>query len=228
MILPRSAFKPNAEVNEAITLVFINGSTDKRASRDKAVLGIRDALTGESGATVTGLPVISYDAEQTVRRDLPRLSVIALAIVLLYLLIHFRNVNEAVLSILPTAFSLAVLLAAMRVAGQKVNMVNLVAAPLLIGIDVDYGIFLVALARLRQVRRDRAAEVIARISPVCHAVVMCAVATIIGYGSLMWTSVPAIRSLGFAVAVGIGACLFCVLFLIVPIFLRLSHGNDGT
>ncbi|HET6247441.1 MAG TPA: MMPL family transporter [Tepidisphaeraceae bacterium] len=225
MILPRSAFAPGAKITEAITLVFINGSTDSRAARDRAVLGIRAALTGEDGAIVTGLPVISYDAEQTVRHDLPRLSLVALAIVLLYLLVHFRNFAEALLSILPTAFSLVVLLAAMRLAGQRVNMVNLVAAPLLIGIDVDYGIFLVALARLKKVRQDAPAAVIARISPVCHAVVMCAAATIIGYGSLMWTSVPAVRSLGFAVAVGIGACLFSVLFLVVPIFLRLSRGS---
>jgi len=53
---------------------------------------------------------------------------------------------------------------------------------------------------------------------------MCALATIVGFGSLMWTRVPAVQSLGFAVAVGIGACLACVLFLLTPIFLRLANG----
>ena len=62
---------------------------------------------------------------------------------------------------------------------------------------------------------------ISSLAPVCHAVTICALATIIGFGSLAWTSVPAVRSLGFAVAVGIGACLFAALFLVVAsVFVR--------
>ncbi len=224
LILPRSAFS-GKPVTEAITLVFINGSTDDRATRDAAVEGINKALSGISGATVTGLSVMSHDTELTVRRDLPRLSILVLVIVLAYLMVHFRNVADAVLAIVPTAFSLVVLLAAMRLAGQKVNMVNLIAAPLLIGIDVDYGIFLVSLSRVKQARQMTTRQLIARIAPVCHAVAICAVATIIGYGSLIWTSVPAIRSLGFAVAVGIAACLFCVLFFLTPVFISLTRKN---
>lgn len=225
MLLPQSAFdgKP---VTEAITLVFVSGSIDQRGPRDRAVDGIRAALEGEAGATLTGIGVISHDAEQTVRRDLPRLSILAVAIVLVYLIVHFRNVTEALLSMLPTAFSLVVLLAAMRLAGQKVNMINLVAAPLLIGIDVDYGIFLVALARVKRARKLTRTALVTQIAPVCHAVLICAAATIIGYISLSWTSVPAIRSLGFAVGVGIGACLFSVLFLLAPIFLSLARDSD--
>ncbi|HZK80146.1 MAG TPA: MMPL family transporter, partial [Humisphaera sp.] len=224
MLLPRSAFE-GKPVTEAITAVFISGSTDERESRDHSVDGIRAALDGERGATLTGLSVMSRDTERAVRRDLPRLSLIAVVIVMLYLVFHFRNFSEAILAMTPTIFSLTILLAAMRIAGQKVNMVNLIAAPLLIGIDVDYGIFLVSLARLKQARTETLRDLIARIAPVSHAVMMCALATIVGFGSLMWTRVPAVRSLGFAVAVGIGACLVCALFLLTPIFLSLAKGE---
>ncbi|MDB5329773.1 MAG: hypothetical protein JWP03_924 [Phycisphaerales bacterium] len=217
---------PGAPVREALTLVFLGGSTDERGPRDRAVEGVRALLADEPGATVTGLSVISHDTEQTVRHDLPRLMLWAVLATAAYLIFHFRNATDALLALAPTAFSLVVLLAAMRLAGQKLNMVNLVAAPLLIGIDVDYGIFLVSLARAKQLRRETAPELLTRIAPICHAVVMCAAATIAGFGSLVWTSVPAIRSLGFAVAVGIAACLFSVLFLLVPAFLRLAGGDE--
>ena len=121
---------------------------------------------------MTGISVIGHDSERTVLRDLPRLSLLSAiaASVLVYLLVRFRNVAEAVLSMLPTVFSLVVLLAAMRLAGQKVNMINLVAAPLLIGIDVDYGIFLVALMRVKHARKVGRAALVTQIAPVCHAV----------------------------------------------------------
>ena len=192
-------------------------------------MGSAPRWPAENGATLTGLSVLSRDTERTVRRDLPRTYRHRGGIVvLIYLTAHFRNVADALLALAPTVFSLTVLLAAMRFAGMKINMVNLIAAPLLIGIDVDYGIFLVSLTRVKRSRSETFAALSLRLAPVCHAIMICAVATIIGYGSLMWTSVPAIRSLGFAVAVGIGACLFSVLFLLVPVFLRLTgDANDG-
>jgi len=228
LMLPRAALQAGGALpTQAITLVFLNESTDQRAARDRAVEGLRAALAGEPGATLTGLSVVSHDSELAARRDLPRLSLLAMAVVLGYLVFHFRNIADALLAIAPTVFSLTILLAAMHLAGQKLNMVNLVAAPLLIGIDVDYGIFLVSLARLKQVRREDAHSLAARLAPVCHAVFICALATMIGFGSLIWTSVPAVRSLGFAVAVGIGGCLLCVLFLVVPVFYLLVQVTDG-
>jgi len=219
-VLPAAAFR-GVTPNEAITLVFFSRSLDRdRGARDETIAAVREALQGLDGATITGLGVVSYDTEQTVRRELPRLILAAVAIVAIYLALHFRSLAAALLSLLPAVFGMLVAAAALRLAGQKLNMVNLVAVPLLIGIDVDYGIFLVTLARVRRVRHETTEELATRIDPVCHAVIMCAVATMLGYLSLIWTSVPAERSLGIAAATGVGACLAGVLFLLVPVFSR--------
>ena len=60
------------------------------------------------------------------------------------------------------------------VTGNRLNMVNLVAVPLLIGIDVDYGIFVVNLARVRAIRDMTPAELAHHIEPATHAVLICA------------------------------------------------------
>ena len=130
---------------------------------------------------------------------------------------------DAILSLLPAIFGILVAAAVLRLAGQKLNMINLVAVPLLIGIDVDYGIFLVTLSRFRDVRQQDAMELGRRISPAMHAVIVCATATLLGYISLIWTSVPAERSLGIAAAVGIAACLAGVVFLLVPLLFNLAR-----
>jgi hypothetical protein len=102
-------------------------------------------------------------------------------------------------------------------------MVNLVAVPILIGIDVDYGIFLVSVAGQRS-RDESLPGLIDRVAPSCHAIVMCAATTVLGFGSLAFTSVPAIRSLGFAVGVGVIACIAATFLLLVPI---LAAGATG-
>ena len=224
-VLPASA-SPEREPTEALTLVFLGDALDRdRESRDRAIAAVRESVKGIDGATVTGLTVVAHDAEQTVRHELPRLILAAVLIVAAYLAVHFRNLADATLSLLPAAFGLLIAAAVLRIAGQKLNMINLVAVPLLIGIDVDYGIFLVSLTRFRRVRSEGRDALRRKIEPPVHAVIVCATATILGYVSLAWTSVPAERSLGIAAAVGVGACLAGVLFLLVPLFFSVARGK---
>jgi predicted RND superfamily exporter protein len=222
-VLPAAALAGRPPT-EALTIVFIDRATGRdRAAGDAAIRGVRAALSGLSGATLTGLSVAGRDAERTVRGEVPRLILAAIVIVALYLVLHFRSAGDALLSLIPTMFGMLVAGAVLGLAAQRLNMVNLVAIPLLIGIDVDYGIFLVNTARLRWVRSQTSEELSGQIAPPTHAVVVCAVATILGYLSLLWTSVPAERSLGIAAAAGIGACLLGVLFLLLPLLFRLSR-----
>jgi predicted exporter len=214
---------------EAITLVFVSGPGGDRAARDEAVGAARRALGGLPGATLTGMTVLSYDTEAEVSRELPRLFGLAVVLVVAYLLLHFRSPRDAFLSTLPAAFSFVLLLAAMRVAGQRLNMINLVSLPLLIGINVDYGIFLVSLARsARRAGVDAASArqtIVSELGRGCYAITMCAATTVLGFGSLVTTSVPAVRSLGFVVGVGVIGCLYATLFVLAP--LLLMRGRPG-
>lgn len=220
-LLPRAAAAGrDAAPRDSIVFVSLNHPLSDRALRAQSVEGIREALAGLPGATVAGIDVISHDTESSIQRDLPRILGIGIGAVVLYLVIHYRGLRDMYLVVLPTAFSLACLLAVMRLTGQKLNLVNLVAAPLLIGINIDYGIFLVSLARSARQRRAPASELIAEIGTSCHAVVVCAITTMLGFGSLMFMSIPAVRSLGFAVAVGVLSCLLATLLYLAPLLIR--------
>jgi predicted RND superfamily exporter protein len=219
MILPASS-----ATHEAITLVFMRESNGKRDARDSAIAAIRTALSDVNGATLTGLSVMNHDTEIAIQRDLPRLVLFSVAIVAIYLAFHFRDVIDCLRSVLQTLFSLACLLAFMRLTGQKLNMVNLVAFPLLIGIDVDYGVFTISAVRRRELRNLSRADLIRRLAPAASAIVLCAAAAILGFGSLAFTSVPAVRSLGIAVAVGVASSLAGTFLLVIPVlFLRKSE-----
>jgi predicted RND superfamily exporter protein len=172
---------------------------------------------------LTGLSVINHDTELAVRRDLPRFVIAAVAVAMLYLIVQFRNLADCLLAMLPALFGLACLLAFMRLSGQKLNMINLIAFPLLVGIDVDYGIFLVTAVRRRELRGLTPAQVLDRLQPASAAVLLCAAATTLGFGSLAFTSIPAVQSLGVAVAVGVMSCALGTFFLVVPILLLLAR-----
>ncbi|HTW93307.1 MAG TPA: MMPL family transporter [Tepidisphaeraceae bacterium] len=195
------------QTDQALTIVFLTHSTENRATRDAAIASIDSALHGLSGVTITGLDVIAHDAEAAIFQELPRLVALASLLVAIYLLIHFRSPRSMVLSLLPALIGMAALAAFVRVAAIHFNTVNLVAIPLLIGIDVDYGIYLVTLSRQRENALPSGA----------HAVCVCACSIIAGYISLIFTSIPAVRSLGLVVGAGVIACLMAAIFCLIPL-----------
>lgn len=216
-ILPKSAFIRGQNITTAVTYVFLSTPSESRIARDTAIDAIRSALKDLPGATITGLGVLAHDAQLNVQRQLPKLVIVGVGAIALFLLILFRNPVDCLLAIIPMFFSLVILLAYMRIANAGVDMINLVALPLLIGIDVDYGVFIVSSVRKKTRAGLSADELPGRIAPSLAAVLLCAAATILGFASLIFTSVPAVRSLGILVSIGIIACVAGVVFLVLPI-----------
>lgn len=213
-MLPRTR-NENDVPTQAIILVFVNRSLDVRSDRDATITQIRAILSDVPGATLTGMPVLGHDTETTIHRDLPRLIGASLLVVGLYLIVHFRSFRDAALAALPTLFSLSCLAFVLTSTGQQLNLVNTVSIPLLIGVDVDYGIFLVTCAR----RTKSADELLKQYEAGTEANLMCCACTLLGFGSLVFTSVPAVRSLGWAVAIGITSCAAGTLLLLLPLML---------
>jgi predicted RND superfamily exporter protein len=182
--------------SEAITLVFTRDSGAQRESRDAMVSAIRTSLADLPGATLTGLSVLNYDTELTVRRELPRVLIVSGVLVMIYMIAHYRSVVDCTLATLPAIFGIVCLLAYMRVTGQRLNMINLVAFPLLIGIDVDYGIFVVSAAKRGALRGLSDEQLADKLAPASSAVILCAATTFIGFGTLVFTSVPPCDRLG--------------------------------
>jgi uncharacterized protein len=211
---------------EAITLVFVDRPLEDAATRCRAVEAIRSALADLPGATLTGLNVISHDMANAIQSDLPRLTMISIGVVLAYLLVQLRSVREPLLALVPMVFSLVATLAVMHLLNQRLNMINLVTIPLLIGITVDYGVFVVNVARLA--RREPPDVFERQLSSSVHAVIMCAMTTILGFGSLVFTSVPAVRSLGLAVGVGVLTCVLGTLFCLIPLAVRIETERRTT
>ena len=48
---------------------------------------------------------------------------------------------------------------------------------------------------------------------------ICGGSTLIGFGSLIITSIPAVKSLGWLINVGVGSCVLATLFMLWPMML---------
>jgi predicted exporter len=126
----------------------------------------------------------------------------AIIIIFVLLFILFRNVKKLVLAFLPVLAGILIMSAIMSISGIKVNLFNMVAAVLVIGLAADYGIFIVCTC------------VKAPNNATFNAVLVSGLTTFVGFGSLIIARHPSMNSIGITVAAGIIPSLLCALTLL--------------
>jgi len=219
LMLPSFEVRSGLPPTDAIALLFMDRPLDSRATRDRAIGVVRKALDGLPGASLTGIPVVSHDTEMLMRNELRRLLFVAIGGVALCSFAYFRQLLDTALSLLPALFGVGCLLGLMDLIDLRLNMINLVGLPLTVGLGVDGGVFLVSLAAVHRRQGGTRHILTERIGVGCHAIVITTVTTVISFGTLVFTSTPAIRSLGEMMAIGTSACLAGTVFLLAPILL---------
>lgn len=202
------------ERHQTVLLLSASSSASDRAERSRLIEEVRGLIGGVPGATLTGLTVVGQDLELAARRDLARFGTISVLLVVCWLFVLLRRPLDVLLAAAPVLFALVGVFAFMSVTGQKLNAVNIVVFPLLAGIAVDSGIFVV-LAMRRAAGRGESWGV--AMAPTVHAILCTAGTTMLGFGSLIWTHTPAVRSLGWAMMVGIVFALAACLLAIIPL-----------
>jgi len=129
----------------------------------------------------------------------------------------FRKPMDVLLALVPLIFAGVTVVCFMVAIKQRFNPINSVAIPLLDGIAVDAGVFLVSVARAHGATRG---ELRSNLRATTNAVLLAVTTTVTAFGSICFTHTPAIRSLGMVAAVGITASMVGALLLLMPILIR--------
>ncbi|MCP4338961.1 MAG: hypothetical protein GY799_08740, partial [Desulfobulbaceae bacterium] len=120
---------------------------------------------------------------------------------------QFRKFDATVAVLAPVLSALAAMSVFCWLTDGELNMMHVIMGIMVIGLSVDYGIFVVC-SRLDNYERSSAL-----------AVSVCAASSLIGFGVLAFASHPALHSLGITVLVGIGVAWPVALF-VSPALLR--------
>ena len=114
--------------------------------------------------------------------------IIAVGYLLTFFAIYTKYKNNSWRAVLPPVFATCITLAILTIAGESITLMTVIAFALLLGVGTDYGIFLL------QYPSDK--RVLLSIS-------IAALMTLISFGSLSLSSVPALHSFGIALLFGV-------------------------
>jgi hopanoid biosynthesis associated RND transporter like protein HpnN len=168
----------------------------------------------------TGTPVQNYEYIELLRRSYFEAAQWALLTVLILILLHFGNPLYGFLAVMPLGIAMVFTLGAMVLLDIPFNPANIVTLPLVIGIGVAYGIYTVD-------RWREAPEMNLFSSSTGKAVVMSALTSMVGFGSMMISKYEGLYSLGLLMMIGIGMCLIAST-VILPQVLYCLNGLKET
>jgi predicted RND superfamily exporter protein len=177
------------------------------------VAALQTAVDGASGRMVlTGLPMVNRELSAGFVPQFLRGLVVGTVVVLLSIVLTFRDLRLSLLTLVPTALGLiwaAGLLGAARV---PLDLFSVFAVVTFVGIGVDYGIHTVH--RFRE--RGDAAAAIAELAPV---ILVAGAITLFGYGTLIASSYPPLRSIGLVSAVSVVTLVLASVYVLPALLL---------
>lgn len=213
------------------------GPTDE--ATETLVHDVRDAVSGVQGAEVllTGATAIGIDVSEKLSDALPIYLLLVVGLSVLLLMLVFRSLLvplKAALGFLLTVAATFGITVAIFQQGHLADLVGLDSpAPLvsflpilligiLFGLAMDYEVFLVSRMREDFVHGDTARE--ATISGMGHGARVVTAAALIMmsvFGGFVFLDDPIIKSMGFALAIGVAIDAFVVRMTIVPAVMSL-------
>jgi hopanoid biosynthesis associated RND transporter like protein HpnN len=160
----------------------------------------------------TGAPVMLVEGGRAVVDAFVEASLISLVLIVLLLLISLQSVVDMFMVLIPLGFAALLMVAAMELSGLSFNLANIIVLPLLIGLGVAFGIYLV----VRWRNGVDITQLLRTSTP--GAVLYSALTTMSSFGSLAVAGDPGMAVLGKTLLLALTAVLVSILILL-PVLL---------
>jgi len=181
-----------------------------------AVDGVRRAVAASGGAArLSGLPAVNEEMAARFTPEFVKGISAGSLIVLVLLIAAFRRWDFTLLALLPTVLALTWTAGVLALSGVSLDLFSMFAVMTFVGIGVDYGIHLVH--RCAHGPDDERVDAVAHLGPV---ILVAALTTLFGFGTLVTSSYPPLRLMGFVSTVAILALGAASLFVLPALLLK--------
>ncbi len=163
----------------------------------------------------SGLPILFAKLARIVLWDGKLTVVLATIWILLMHFLDFRSPKLALASVIPLGVGLVMMLGAMSVTDHRLNFMNIIMMPILLGFGVSHGLYLLH-------RFLEGTSPVVALRSVGAAVASSTLTAIAGFGSLFAASHNGLKSMGYVACLGLTTTLL-VSFTVLAAVLQLMH-----
>ena len=175
---------------------------------------------------LTGANVVSRFLRGRVLRDAQVAGMTGFLLVGLLLWLDFHNLRDTILSLAPLSIGIVWMLGGMVLLGQSMNFMNIFVTTMIIGIGVDYGIHIVH--RYRETAAVAGPQRAEGLVETGKAIVLAALSTVVGFGSLSFSHYPGLQSMGRVAILGaMSTAVVATTMLPAYLALRMRRAHRG-
>ena len=173
-------------------------------------------------ARVTGVDLVSSQLAASVRQSFLWSFLIGGLLVLFLLLAHFKSSSGIFYSMFPVIAGSLAMLGIMALCGMGLNFMNAMVLVTIIGMGSDYGMHV-----RHRVETEDLQDRESRFIQAGRAVLLSALTTIAGFGSLALADYPALASIGWATNFGVGFTALFALVTLPAVIVVLTRRNGS-
>ncbi len=168
-----------------------------------------------------GSPVGILEGGRSIIDACMQATALAVAVAALLLLAVLRRIGDMLLVLLPLVLTMVWTVAVCLALGIPLNLANVIALPLVLGLGIAFGIYLIL--------RKREDGSIARVmrSSTAHAVLLSAVTTMASFGALGFSRHPGMASLGMLLVVVLTMAMVCALAVLPALLAELGREAES-
>jgi uncharacterized protein len=163
----------------------------------------------------TGTPILNYYATELLRVSYLWAAVWAFVAIIVLILLHFQSLKYLLLTLTPLVLAVLWRTGAMVWLGIEFNPANIVTLPLIIGIDVAFGVYIID--RYREDGRLSIFE-----GSTGKAIIMSALTSLFGFSSLLISEFEGMFDIGQLMSLGIAIGLVTAIFILPQILALLK------
>ncbi|RLG73112.1 MAG: hypothetical protein DRO11_00465, partial [Methanobacteriota archaeon] len=168
--------------------------------------GVNTYVTGENAQLADIIDQMHLDLRKTV--------LVAATFILIILALMFVSPLKAFLPLVPLGFSLTWTAGTMYLLGIPVNLMTVSVAALLIGLGIEYGVFITnAYYEHRKLGEDIRTSVSYAVSHVGRGIFGSSSTTMAGFLAMTTAGIPGLRQLGFILSIGIFYAMVAAVFV---------------
>ena len=180
---------------------------------------IEDLRKYKKRANTVGSVILFARLAQIVQSEGVIAVFVTLFIVTIILMIFYRNFQAALVSLVPLILGILVMLGIMGITNIKINFMNVLVFPIIIGYAIQNGIYIY----IRFLEEVDVAHALVKVGP---AIIASTLTTLVGWSVLLLAEHRGLHSIGLAASIGISAILVIALTLMPSILEKYFKKSD--
>jgi hypothetical protein len=202
-------FAYNKESGEHLSVCYIYPAHS--ISSEKEIAEFSDILQIDGkNLRMVGMSLMTGHLERLMKKQFKFITILIAVVLTIMLALICRRLHLVIIALAPLLLSLLVTITVMVVFNIKLNYMNIVAFPLILGMGIDNSIHM--LYRYFE-KGHRSVRI--TVSEAGTAIGLTSLTTVVGFGTLIFTGHNGLESLGILTSIGVGSC-FMTTMLVLP------------